>query len=65
MSKTKRKLPVGVYINGQKYMVVIRHNTVKRYLGSFDTITEASAQVAAFRREYPLKRKVWRPGDRL
>lgn len=55
MSNTKRKLPVGVYSNGRRYMVVIRHNTIKRYLGSFDTVKEASAQVAAFRREFPLE----------
>lgn len=67
MSKTsERKLPRGVYTNGEKYMVVIRHETVKRYLGSFSTVAEAAEQAAAFRRDYPVVRnKRWRSGDQL
>ena len=54
----KRKLPVGVYRNrGSRYMSIVRHAGERHYLGSHDTVEEAEAQVAEFRKINPMQKR--------
>ena len=54
----KRELPVGVYCNrGARYMSIVKHAGKRHYLGSYDTVEEAAATVAEFRKENPMQKR--------